>query len=103
MDKISGYMVVGAFNTGGAVIGEVLLILAIALVIYLIFKIGKVLLKLVIGIIANSILGIIAIVLADYFLNLGINLSLKLIIPIAIFGLPGVGTIVLLKLLGVPV
>ena len=70
---------------------------------YLIFKIGKVLLKLVIGIIANSILGIIAIVLADYFLNLGISLSLKLLIPIAIFGLPGVGTIVLLKLLGVPV
>ena len=103
MNKISDYMVVGAFNTGGAVISEVLLILAIALVIYLIFKIGKVLFKLVIGIIANSILGIIAIVLADYFLNLGISLSLKLIIPIAIFGLPGVGTIVLLKLLGVPI
>ena len=91
------------FGLGGSLVSEIILVALIALVIFVIFKLGRLILKVVFGIIANSILGIIAIVLADYFLNLGISLSLKLIIPIAIFGLPGVGTIVLLKMLGVPV
>jgi hypothetical protein len=85
---------------GGALASEIILIIVIAAVLFLIFKIGKLLLKIIFGIIANSVLGVIAIFALDYFFSLGIPLGVPEIIASAIFGLPAVGTIVILKLFG---
>ena len=84
-----------------SLLSEILIgVLAIVL-IYIIFKIGKSLLRLLLSIIANSILGFIAILALDYIFNLGIPLVLPVIISTAIFGLPAVGTMAILKLMGV--
>ena len=89
-----------AFLTGGLV-SEIILFALIAIVLFIIFKVGKAILKLIFGIIANSILGIISIYLLDYFFGLGVPIALYTLLPTAIFGLPAVGTFVILKLLGV--
>jgi hypothetical protein len=85
---------------GGALFSEIILFVLIAIVLFIIFKVGKTILKLIFGIIANSILGILSIYLLDYFFGLGIPLALYTLVPTAIFGLPAVGTFVILKLLG---
>jgi lipopolysaccharide export LptBFGC system permease protein LptF len=87
---------------GGTLVSEIVLVALIAAVLFLIFKMGKFILKLVFGLVANSILGLIAFFVLDYFLNLGISISLATMVPTAIFGLPAVGTIVILHFFGVP-
>ncbi len=86
---------------GTGIISELIIIGIIALVLFIILKLGKAILKLVFGIIINSVLGVIVLLLFNYFFALGIVISLGLMIPVAIFGLPAAGTIILLKLLGV--
>lgn len=88
-------------STSSTWISEAILIALIALVIFIIFKIGKSILKLIFGIIANSILGIIAIFALNYFFNLGIPLKIYTLIATALFGLPAVGTFVILRFFGV--
>jgi lipopolysaccharide export LptBFGC system permease protein LptF len=87
---------------GSTFLGEIILIALIAIVLFIIFKLGKAILKLLFGIIANSILGLIAIFVLNYFLNLGIPIELATMVPTAIFGLPAVGTLVILRFFGVP-
>ena len=89
------------FNITGGLIGEIIIILAIALVLFIIIKLGRSILKLLFGIIINSVVGIIAFVALNYLLGLGIVLTIGLFIPIALFGLPAVGTIILLKMFAV--
>lgn len=74
--------------------------LVILAVVYIILKIGKGLLKWVFGIIINSILGFIAIFLLNYLFGIAIPFTLPIVIATAIFGLPAVGTITILKLMG---
>ncbi len=83
-------------------LGEIVLIALIAVVLFIIFKLGKSILKLLFGIIANSVLGLIAIFVLDYFLNLGVPIGLATMVPTAIFGLPAVGTLVILRFFGIP-
>ncbi len=68
--------------------------------IYFILKIGKGILKWVFGIVINSILGFIAIFALNYFFGIAIPLVLPVIIATAIFGLPAVGTMAILKAMG---
>ncbi len=89
-----------AFN---GIISEIIIIAAIAVAIYIVLKITKLLFKFVAAIIINSVLGFILIELLDYFFQLGILLSAKLLIIIAIFGLPGAGTVILIKILHITI
>ena len=66
----------------------------------MVFSLGKALLKLVFGLIANSILGVVLLFALDYVFGVGIPISIPILIPVALFGLPGLGTILILKLLG---
>ena len=88
-------------SLGSGLLSELVIIGLIALVLFIVMKLGKALFRLVFGIIINSVLGVMLFFLLDYFLNLGISFSLGMLLPIAIFGLPATGTIVLLKLVGV--
>ena len=85
---------------GSALISTIIAILAIGLVIFIVFKLGKTILRIVFGVIANSILGFIVIFLLNYLFDMGIIFTIPVLVSVALFGLPAVGTIVILKLLG---
>jgi SigmaK-factor processing regulatory protein BofA len=80
---------------------ELLVFFAACAVVFIVFKAGKFLFKAVFGIIANSVLGIVIIFLANNIFKMGLGYTLKTLLPTAIFGIPGIGTILLLKVLGV--
>ncbi len=88
---------------GGALLSEIVLAFLIAVVLFIIFKIGKKILKLVFGIIINSILGVIAFLALNYLFGMEIPIELATMVPTALFGLPAVGTLIILKLFGFPV
>ena len=91
-----------AIPVGSTLLSEAILVAIIALVLFIIFTIGKGILKVIFGIIANSILGLVAIFVLNYFFNLAIPIQqLYILIPTALFGLPAVGTIVIFKFFGV--
>jgi hypothetical protein len=90
-----------ALPATNTILGEVILIVLIGIVLFVIFKLGKGLLKILFGIIANSVLGLAAIFALNYFLNFQIPIHLYTLIPTALFGLPAVGTIVIMKFFGV--
>jgi inhibitor of the pro-sigma K processing machinery len=83
----------------GSVAFELVVIAAILLVLFIILKLGK----LLIGLILNSILGLIAIYLVNALFGLGIIYNLITIIVVAIFGLPAVAVIIILKLIGISI
>jgi len=85
--------------TAGPVVSEVLVIAAILLVLFIVLKLGKIL----IGLILNSILGLIAIYLVNTIFSLGIIYNLLTLIVVAIFGLPAVAIIIILKLIGISI
>jgi len=95
------YLVMVALPATSTLLGEVILIVLIGVVLFVIFKLGKGIMKLLFGIVANSILGLIAIFALNYFFNIGIPIHLYTLIPTALFGLPAVGTFVILKFFGV--
>ncbi len=82
------------------IIGIALPIIIILVLLYILFKVGRFALKYIFGAIANSILGFVALFLLNYFFAISIPFTLPIIIAIAIFGLPAVGTLVILKLIG---
>ena len=83
----------------GPVASEIVLIAAILVVLFIILKLGK----LVIGLILNSIVGLLAIYLVNSLFNLGITYNILTIIIVAITGIPGAAVIILLKLVGIPI
>ena len=85
---------------GSALISTIITILAIGLVIFIVFKLGKTILRIVFGVIANSILGFIVIFLLNYLFDMALVFTIPVLVSVALFGLPAVGTIVILKLLG---
>jgi pro-sigmaK processing inhibitor BofA len=90
------------FGIGSALLSEIILVAMIAIVLFVIFKIGRLILKVIFGIIINSILGVIALYLLNYVFNIGIPIELQTMVPAALFGLPAVGTMVILRLFGIP-
>ncbi len=83
----------------GPLVSEIIIIAAILLVLFVIFKFGNIIL----GLILNSVLGLIAIYLVNVFFNLGIAYNLITLIVVAIFGLPVVAIIIILKLIGISI
>ncbi len=92
-------MLLGAITTINLIEYALVALIILALV-YIVLKIGKKMLKWVFGIVINSILGFVAILLLDYFFGLGIPFTLPIVISTVVFGLPGVGTIAILKAMG---
>jgi len=92
-----------AFGLGSAVVSELILVALIAVALFLIFKIGKFILKIIFGIVINSILGLIAIYALNYIFNIGIPIELATMLPTALFGLPAVGTMIILRLFGISI
>jgi hypothetical protein len=89
-------MATGILATG---LSEFLLVVCIFLVLYIIFKLGK----LLFGLLINLVLGFISIFALNAIFGLGITLSLLTIVLTALFGLPAVAVIVVLKLIGISI
>jgi hypothetical protein len=89
-----------AFGLAGGIFGEIIIIALIAAVLFVVFKMSSLILKLAVGVVVNSIAGLIAIFALNYIFQMGIPIGLATLLSTAIFGLPGVGTIVILKLFG---
>ncbi len=75
------------------------IIFAIIFGLYLLFKLGGVIL----GLIANTILGLASIFIVNFFFGLGIVINLLTIILVAIFGLPAAAIIIILKIIGISI
>lgn len=84
-------------SLGGSIASEVLLVIGILAVLFLIFRMGK----LVLGLVINSILGIIAMFVLDAIFQIGIPINLVTVIATALFGLPAVAIMVLFRLSGI--
>jgi pro-sigmaK processing inhibitor BofA len=81
--------------TSGAIVAGIVIVVLIGG--FLLFK--KVL-KMIFGIVINSIIGLITLFLLANYTSFGIPINLASIIPTAVFGLPGIATLVIFKLLG---
>ncbi len=86
-------------NPLGPVASEIVVIAVILLILFIILKLGRVIL----GLVLNSILGLIAFYLVNTLFNLGIVYNLLTIIVVAIFGLPAVAIVIVLKLIGISI
>jgi SigmaK-factor processing regulatory protein BofA len=87
-----------------ALLPEIAVVIGLAVVIFIVWKLGKFILRLIFGIITNTILGFIVLFIANtFFLSTAIPLSLSIMLAVALFGLPGVGAIILLHVLGAAV
>jgi inhibitor of the pro-sigma K processing machinery len=76
---------------------EILIIIGALLIVYIVFKLGK----LLAGIVINIILGFVSLFLVNALLGMNIPFDLVVIVITAILGLPGVALIVLLKFFGI--
>jgi sigmaK-factor processing regulatory protein BofA len=86
-------------TTFGYFASEIIVVLAFLLILYIILAIGEPILALIL----NSILGLIAIYLVNVLFGLGIIYNVLTLILVAIFGLPAVAVIILLKLIGISI
>ncbi|MDE1860634.1 MAG: pro-sigmaK processing inhibitor BofA family protein [Candidatus Micrarchaeota archaeon] len=84
----------------GSIVSILIVIAAIFLILAILFKIGSVFMKFIFGIIANSLMGLLAIFALNYFFNVGIAINTATLVATALFGLPAVGTLVLVHILG---
>lgn len=81
-------------------VSEVLIVLAILLVVFIVFRLGKLILKLIFGVVANSVLGLIAILLANYVFGIELAVTVPALVATILFGLPAVGTMIIMKIMG---
>ncbi len=86
-------------TTFGPILSEILIIAAILVVLFIIFKLGNV----IVGLILNSILGLAALFIVNAIFGLAIGYDLLTIVVVALFGLPMVAVIIILKLIGISI
>ena len=82
---------------GNNTVYNIVVIALMLLIAYIIFRLGKVIL----GLIVNAALGLISLIAIDYFFGMAIQLNIINIIITAILGLPGVALLIILKLFGI--
>jgi hypothetical protein len=92
-----------AITIFGTALSGIWLIIAAAIAIFVIWKAGKLIFKIIFGIISNTILGFVTLFLANSVFGLSIPFSIPVIISTALFGIGGVGTVIVLQYFGIPV
>ncbi len=86
-----------------SIISEIIIVALALFVLFFVFSIGRSLVRLLMGLIVNAILGLASLFLLNTFLNVGIPLNTPEIIASVIFGLPAVGTMLILRIAGIPI
>jgi hypothetical protein len=103
MDATAMATLLPTVSLPSGIAGEIILLFLIAVVLLVVFMLGKKILKVVFGVIANSILGLISIFVLNLVLGIGIPVTVYTMVATAIFGLPAVGTFVILRLAGIAI
>ncbi len=93
------FLILPLLDLLSSIISVVVLLVLIFFVIGIIFFIGRV----VSGLAVNSVLGLVSIWAVNMFFGLGIGINLLTIVVVAVFGLPAVLILVVLKLLGIQI
>ena len=86
--------------TLNSIVSIVLIVVGVAVVVLVLKFLGKGLMKLVIGLVLNTVLGFIVLLALNYFFGITFQYSMAEIVALILFGLPAVGTFILLKLVG---
>ncbi len=81
----------------GSIISIVVLVFLIAVIVGLIYLFGR----LLAGLVINTILGLISIYAVNIIFGLGITITTITLILVAIFGVPAILIIVILKIVGI--
>lgn len=84
----------------GSVLALVLIIVGIAVVVFVVLRLGSWMSKVLIGIAVNSVLGFVLLLVIGYLFDITVKYTTALVLSVALFGLPAVGTILLLKIVG---
>ncbi len=85
----------------GTALSGIWLLIALGIVGIVLWKVGQAFFKLIFGIISNTILGFVTLYLANAYFGMSIPFSAPVIISTAIFGIGGIGTIVILQWFGI--
>ncbi len=88
-------------TTLGIVLLAILLVVGVAVVFFVLPLVGRKLMRLLVGLVLNTVLGFVVMFVLGYFLSITFQYSLAEIIAVVLFGLPAVGTFLLLKAGGV--
>jgi hypothetical protein len=86
-----------AIGLGANPVSDIIMIFAMLLLAYVVFRIGKLLM----GIVLNIVLGFISIFAINYLFNASISFNVIVVAITALLGLPGVALIILLRLFGI--
>jgi hypothetical protein len=86
-----------AILTTASLSSTVLTLVLVLALIGIVFVLGRFFLHIIFQLIANSVLGLLSLFLINYFFGMAIAITVPVIIVVAIFGLPAVFIIVLLK------
>ncbi|MGC8649187.1 MAG: pro-sigmaK processing inhibitor BofA family protein [Candidatus Micrarchaeia archaeon] len=81
---------------GNPILDFIVIVIIAAIALFIFLKLGSIIVKLIV----NVIIGFITLYGINLFLGLGITFILPTIIIVALFGLPGVIILVILKLFG---
>ena len=86
-----------------SILSEAIIGIIIVLILFVFFFVIKKVLKLILVIVINSVLGVASIFLLNQYAGLQIPIAAYTLIPSALFGLPAVGTFVILRLFGIAI
>jgi hypothetical protein len=91
-----------AFDNIALICSSLVLLFFAVVGIVIFFKLARVGFKWLLTIVLNSVVGVVLFFLL-HLIGINIPLTLPYIVPVAIFGIPALATMLLLKLLGIPV
>ena len=83
-----------------AFLSELLIIAEIVVLFFFISRIGKFLVRILFTFLLNAILGIASVLALNSALGIGIAFGAPVLLSSVLFGLPAVGTMIILKLAG---
>ncbi len=84
----------------GTILSIALVVIGIVLVLLAVTRIGGLVKRILVGIIVNSVLGFMVLFAAGYFFGMTMQYTIPEIAAVLLFGLPGVGTMLILKVFG---
>lgn len=86
-----------ALPIGPNVLSWLIILVGLAIVIFIIWKLGR----LILGLISNTILGLLTLFLLNTFLGLEIPYSVAVLVVTALFGFVGIAVVLVLTFFGV--
>lgn len=85
----------------GSFVSTGITLFGLGVLLFVVLKMGRFVTKLIVGFVMNVVLGLILLFIAHSMLGINFSYTMPELLSILFFGLPGVGTMIVLKLSGV--